>query len=309
MLVVQARAVTARIIDGRTVAQQIESEVSATTSSLAYRPGLVAVRVGNDPASEIYVRNKAKKARELGLEGTERVFPESMTEADLLDEVARLNRDESVDGILVQLPLPKQIEARKVIDAISPAKDVDGFHPVNVGMLHLGRPALAPCTPAGVMRLIDWTGVAIEGAHAVVIGRSDIVGKPMAALLLQRHATVTICHSRTRDLAAIARQADILVAAIGRPIFVTAEMIKPGAIVIDVGMNRAGPELAERLAHDPDKSRLLAKNGSVLVGDVDFARGREIASWITPVPGGVGPMTIAMLMKNTVEAARRRRAS
>jgi methylenetetrahydrofolate dehydrogenase (NADP+) / methenyltetrahydrofolate cyclohydrolase len=297
------------MIDGKAVAQQIETEVATTIAGLDYRPGLVAVRVGNDPASEIYVRNKAKKARELGLEGTERVFPDSMSEADLLAEVDRLNRDDSVDGILVQLPLPKQIEPRKVIDAISPAKDVDGFHPVSVGMLHLGRPSFAPCTPAGVMRLLDSTGASIEGAHAVVIGRSDIVGKPMSALLLQRHATVTICHSRTRDLASIARQADILVAAIGRPIFVTAGMIKPGAIVIDVGMNRVGPEFADHLAHDPDKSRLLAKNGSVLVGDVDFARAKDVASWITPVPGGVGPMTIAMLMKNTVDAARRRRAS
>lgn len=307
--VVQARAVTARIIDGKAVARELENEVAATIGSLAWKPGLVAVRVGNDPASEIYVRNKARKARELGLVGTERVFPDSMSEADLLAEVDRLNRDDTVDGILVQLPLPPQIEPRKVIDAISPAKDVDGFHPVSVGLLHLGRPSFAPCTPAGVMRLLDFVGTRIEGAHAVVIGRSDIVGKPMGALLLQRNATVTICHSRTRDLAALTREADILVAAIGRPIFVTADMIKPGAVVIDVGMNRVGPELADRLSHDPEKSRLLAKNGSVLLGDVDFARVKEVASSITPVPGGVGPMTIAMLMKNTVDAARKRRSS
>ena len=248
----------------------------------------MAVRVGNDPASEVYVRNKAKKARELGLEGTELIHPESMSEADLLAEVERLNRDDSVDGILVQLPLPKQIDATKVIDTIDPAKDVDGFHPINVGMLHLGRPSLVPCTPAGVIRLIESTGEAIEGKHAVVIGRSDIVGKPVAALLLQRHATVTICHSRTRDLAAIAREADILVAAIGKARFVTADMIKPGAIVIDVGINRIEGKLA---------------------GDVDFHTAREVAGWITPVPGGVGPMTIAMLMKNTVTAAERRMAA
>ena len=302
---------TARIIDGKSVAQLVEREVAAAIatlgSRLGVRPGLVAVRVGNDPASEIYVRNKAKKARELGLEGTELVFPDSMSEAELLAEVDRLNRDDNIDGILVQLPLPSQIDPRKVIDAIAPAKDVDGFHPVNVGMLHLGRPSLVPCTPAGVIRLIESTGEPIEGKHAVVIGRSDIVGKPMAALLLQRNATVTICHSRTRDLAAVARQADILVAAIGRPILVTADFVKPGAIVIDVGMNRGGPELASRLTHDPEKSRLLEKNGSVLLGDVDYAAVREVAAWITPVPGGVGPMTIAMLMKNTVTAAEWRR--
>ncbi len=283
---IQAAPVTARLIDGKAVARQIEQEVIAAIPRLGRKPGLVAVRVGNDPASEIYVRNKAKKARELGLEGNELVFPETMSEAELLAEVDLLNRDDTVDGILVQLPLPKQIDPKKVIDAISPAKDVDGFHPINVGMLHLGRPTLVPCTPAGVIRLIESTGEPIEGKHAVIIGRSDIVGKPMSALLLQRNATVTICHSRTRDLASVARQADILVAAIGRPRFVTAEMIHPGAIVIDVGINRVEGKLA---------------------GDVDFIAAREVAGWITPVPGGVGPMTIAMLMKNTVTAAELRR--
>lgn len=299
---------TARIIDGKAIAEGVERDVFSAISNLGFQPGLVAVRVGNDPASEIYVRNKAKKARELGLAGTELVFPDSMSEEELLAEVDRLNRDDTVDGILVQLPLPKQIDARKVIEAISPAKDVDGFHPRSVGMLHLGRPALAPCTPAGVMHLLDAIGASIEGAHAVVLGRSDIVGKPMAALLLQRNATVTLCHSRTTGLASHTRAADILVAAIGRPIFVTADMVKPGAIVIDVGMNRVGPEFASRIAHDPEKSRLLAKNGSVLLGDVDCVRVSDVASWITPVPGGVGPMTIAMLMRNTVDAARRRRS-
>jgi methylenetetrahydrofolate dehydrogenase (NADP+)/methenyltetrahydrofolate cyclohydrolase len=297
----------ANLIDGKLIAQTIEAEVTAAIARLGFAPGLVAVRVGNDPASEIYVRSKARKALELGLRGTELIFPDSMPEADLLAEIRRLNEDDAIDGILVQLPLPKQIEARKVIDTIDPAKDVDGFHPLNVGRLHLGRPTLAPCTPAGVMRLIDATGSTIDGAHAVVIGRSDIVGKPMAALLLQRNATVTICHSRTRDLADVIRTADIVVAAVGRPLIVTAEMIKPGAVVIDVGMNRVDASFAERLAHDPDKSRLLAKNGTVLVGDVDFARVREVAGWITPVPGGVGPMTIAMLMRNTVTAAEWRR--
>jgi methylenetetrahydrofolate dehydrogenase (NADP+)/methenyltetrahydrofolate cyclohydrolase len=298
----------ATLIDGKAIALEIEREVIAAISRHGFAPGLVAVRVGNDPASEIYVRSKAKKAQELGLRGSERVFAESMSEAELLAEVDRLNRDDEVDGILVQLPLPKQIDPQKVIDAIAPEKDVDGFHPINVGKLHLGRPTLAPCTPAGCIRLIDSTGLAIAGANAVVIGRSDIVGKPMAALLLQRNATVTICHSKTRDLAARVREADIVVAAIGRPMTVTADMVKPGAIVIDVGTTRVDASFAEKLAHDPDKSRLLAKNGSVLIGDVDFARVREIAGFITPVPGGVGPMTIAMLMKNTVTAAEWRRA-
>jgi methylenetetrahydrofolate dehydrogenase (NADP+)/methenyltetrahydrofolate cyclohydrolase len=299
---------SASLIDGKSIAREIEAEVTAAISRLRFAPGLVAVRVGNDPASEIYVRSKAKKAQELGLRGSERVFPETMTEAELLAEVERLNRDDEVDGILVQLPLPKQIDPQKVIDAIAPEKDVDGFHPINVGKLHLGRQTLAPCTPAGCIRLIDSTGVSIAGANAVVIGRSDIVGKPMAALLLQRNATVTICHSKTRDLAARVREADIVVAAIGRPLTVTADMVKPGAVVIDVGTTRVDGSFAEKLAHDPDKSRLLAKNGSVLIGDVDFARVREVAGFITPVPGGVGPMTIAMLMKNTVTAAEWRRA-
>jgi methylenetetrahydrofolate dehydrogenase (NADP+)/methenyltetrahydrofolate cyclohydrolase len=299
--------VPAQIIDGKAVARRIEDEVAGNIARLGFSPGLVAVRVGNDAASEIYVRNKAKKARELGLQGTELVFPESLTEFELLSEVARLNITDDVDGILVQLPLPKHIDARKVIDAIDPAKDVDGFHPVNVGRLHQGRETLVPCTPSGVMRLIDSTGTKIDGAHAVVVGRSDIVGKPMGALLLQRNATVTIAHSRTLDLGAITRQADILVAAVGRPVLITGDMIKPGAVVVDVGMNRVDATFAARIAHDEEKSRILEKNGSVLLGDVDYANARLVASWITPVPGGVGPMTIAMLMKNTVTAAGWRR--
>ena len=276
----------AEIIDGKKIAAQVESEVRERLAKLPFKPGLVAVRVGNDPASEIYVRNKARKAKELGLEGKELVFDASLPEAELLARTAQLNSDDNVDGILVQLPLPKQIDPKKVIDAVDPAKDVDGFHPINVGLLHLGRPLLVPATPAGIMRLIASTGVDIAGARAVVIGRSDIVGKPVAALLLRENATVTICHSRTRDLPSVVREADIVVAAIGKPRFVTAEMIKRGAIVIDVGINRVDGKLA---------------------GDVDFDRAREVASWITPVPGGVGPMTIAMLMKNTLIAAQKRR--
>jgi methylenetetrahydrofolate dehydrogenase (NADP+)/methenyltetrahydrofolate cyclohydrolase len=278
---------TAQIIDGKAVAKTIEAEVASAIAGLPYRPSLVAVRVGNDPASEVYVRNKAKKAEELGLRGAQRIFDESMTEAELLAEVERLNGDDDVDGILVQLPLPKQIASRKVLEAIDPAKDVDGFHPVNVGRLHMGQRTLVPCTPAGILRLLDSTGVPLAGARAAVIGRSDIVGKPVAALLTQRDATVTICHSKTRGLGAITREADILVAAIGRPLFVTGDMVKPGAVVIDVGINRT----AEKK----------------LVGDVDFINAKEVAGWITPVPGGVGPMTIAMLMKNTVTAAQWRR--
>ena len=299
--------VPAQIIDGKAVARRTEEEVVEDIARLGFAPGLVAVRVGNDPASEIYVRNKAKKARELGLHGTELVFGETLSERELLAEIARLNAANDVDGILVQLPLPKHIGARKVIDAIDPAKDVDGFHPVNVGRLHQGRETLVPCTPAGVMRLIDATGTKIEGGHAVVVGRSDIVGKPTAALLLQRNATVTIAHSRTPDLGAITRQADILVAAAGKPILIGGDMIKQGAVVIDVGMNRVDPGFAPRIAHDAEKSRLLAKNGTVLLGDVDFEHAQHVASWITPVPGGVGPMTIAMLMKNAVTAATWRR--
>ncbi len=298
---------TARIIDGKTVARQIEEEVRAEIARLGFRPGLTAVRVGNDPPSEIYVRSKARKADELGLRGDQRILDDATSEHDLLAEVARLNADPEVDGILVQLPLPKHIDAKKVIDAIDPAKDVDGFHPMNVGRLHLGRPVLTPCTPAGCIRLIDSTGIAIEGKHAIVVGRSDIVGKPMAALLLQRNATVTVCHSRTPDLGAIVRQGDIVVAAVGKAMLVTADMVKAGAVVIDVGMNRVDGSFAARLQHDTDKLRLLEKNGSVLLGDVDFAHARNIAGWITPVPGGVGPMTIAMLMKNTVTAATWRR--
>jgi methylenetetrahydrofolate dehydrogenase (NADP+)/methenyltetrahydrofolate cyclohydrolase len=214
------------------------------------------------------------------------IFDASMRESDLLSQIDRLNRDNDVDGILVQLPLPKQIDSKKVIEAIDPAKDVDGFHPFNVGLLHLGRPTLVPCTPAGIMRLIASTETAVAGSRAVVVGRSDIVGKPVAALLLQQSATVSICHSRTRDLGGVVREAEIVVAAIGKPRIVTAEMIKPGAVVIDVGINRVDGKLA---------------------GDVDFQRVRQVASWITPVPGGVGPMTIAMLMKNTVTAAQARR--
>jgi methylenetetrahydrofolate dehydrogenase (NADP+)/methenyltetrahydrofolate cyclohydrolase len=303
--------VPAKTIDGRAVAAAVETSVRQRVDALRSRgiqPTITVVRVGDDPASEVYVRNKARKARELGLAGEERIFPAGFTEEALRAEVARLNADPKVDGILVQLPLPAQINAVRILETIAPDKDVDGFHPRNVGLLHLGRAVLAPCTPAGVIRLIDSTGQSIEGMRAVVIGRSDIVGKPMAAMLLARNATVTICHSRTRALEDVARDGDILIAAIGKPLFVGPAMIKPGAIVIDVGMNRLerSPETEALLTDDLPKLEQLMSRGTALVGDVDFVNVREIAGWITPVPGGVGPMTIAMLMQNTVEAAERR---
>jgi methylenetetrahydrofolate dehydrogenase (NADP+) / methenyltetrahydrofolate cyclohydrolase len=278
--------VTARLIDGKAVAQQIEQEVVEGIARLGVRPGLVAVRVGNDPASEIYVRNKAKKARELGLEGTELVFPETMSEGELLAEVDRLNRDDSIDGILVQMPVPKHIDPQKVIAAIDPAKDVDGFSILSAGALASGLPGFKSCTPYGCLKLIETTGIDLRGKHAVVIGRSNTVGKPMGQLLLQANATVTICHSATADLGHHTRQADVVVAAVGRRNTLTADMVKPGAVIIDVGMNR----------NDEGK----------LCGDVDFAGVSQVAGWITPVPGGVGPMTRAMLLVNTLEAAERK---
>lgn len=302
---------TARMLDGRAIAAEVEAEVRREAGELAVRgitPGLVAVRVGTDPASEVYVRNKARKAVELGLHGVQEHLPAETTQAQLIELIDKLNADDDVDGILIQLPLPAHIDSSAVLRAVDPAKDVDGFHPVNVGRLHLGEPTLPPCTPAGVIRMLDSAGVSLRGRHAVVIGRSNIVGKPVAALLLQRDCTVTICHSRTRDLAAVASTADILVAAIGRPLFVTADMVREGAIVIDVGINRVdagSPEAS--MIRDEKKRAALDAGKSVLAGDVDFTAAAGKASWITPVPGGVGPMTIAMLMKNTVTAARVRR--
>lgn len=304
---------TARLIDGIAVAQTVEAEIRTELRELAargIRPTLVVLRVGNDPASEVYVRNKARKAKELGFNGIERHLPESIRQFDLRTEIESLNTDSSVDGILLQMPLPRHLDAKVLLEAIDPEKDVDGFHPLNVGRLHLGRPSLTPCTPAGIIRLLESTGSEIAGRHAVVIGRSDIVGKPMAALLLQRSATVTVCHSRTADLPSVVRQGDIVVAAVGRPGLVTEPMIRKDAIVIDVGMNRLerSPSAEQLLRLDPRKLEILRTRGSVLVGDVDFAAVLPVASWITPVPGGVGPMTIAMLMKNTILAARERRA-
>jgi methylenetetrahydrofolate dehydrogenase (NADP+)/methenyltetrahydrofolate cyclohydrolase len=273
-------------------------------------PCLVAVRVGDDPASAVYVRNKVRASEELGLRSEQRALPAETGTAQLLELVAELNERDDVDGILVQLPLPRAVDEARVLEAVDPAKDVDGFHPVNVGRLALGQPALAPCTPAGIIELLERNSIAISGARACVVGRSHIVGRPLAQLLLQRDATVTICHSRTRDLASVTREADILVAAIGRPAFIRAEHIKPGAIVIDVGINRVTDEETARSLFGPEtekRLRAIRERGYTLVGDVHPAEADEVAARRTPVPGGVGLLTVAMLMKNTVAAARRRR--
>jgi methylenetetrahydrofolate dehydrogenase (NADP+)/methenyltetrahydrofolate cyclohydrolase len=297
------------LIEGKKVAEQVETEVRTDIAELAARgitPGIAVIRVGDDPASELYVKSKARKALELGLIGTEHHLPEGTSEEELARKIDELNADESVDGILLQLPVPAHLNSDHLLQRIAPEKDIDGFHPVNVGNLHLGRPALVPCTPAGAIRLIESTGETIAGKHAVVVGRSNIVGKPVAALLLQKHATVTICHSKTRNLADVVRQGDIVIAAVGRPYMITGEMIREGAIVIDVGINRVTSEDAH-LSLPQSKRDVIGRRGSTVVGDVEFDSAAERAGWITPVPGGVGPMTIAMLMKNTVEAAGNRR--
>jgi methylenetetrahydrofolate dehydrogenase (NADP+)/methenyltetrahydrofolate cyclohydrolase len=304
---------TARLLDGRVIAAEIRDAVLPDVHRFASRagrpPGLGIVLVGDDPGSEIYVRNKVKAGTESGLWVDLQRLPATAALDELLALVARLNASELHDGILVQSPLPSAMgrgAAQRVFDALDPAKDVDGFHPANVGRLVQGRARLAPCTPSGIIEMLDRSGVAIAGQRAVVIGRSEIVGKPMALLLLRRNATVTICHSRTRDLPAVCREADILVAAIGRAGFVTRDFVKPDAVVIDVGINRVtDPAEAKRLfAAEPKRLALFEKNGSALVGDVhpDVV---NTAGQLTPVPGGVGPLTIAMLMANTVRAAER----
>ena len=300
-----------RILDGAAIAAQIRQEVAAEVAALAargIRPGLAAVLVGHVAASEIYVRNKVKTCEELGIYSEMLTPPESVTTDEMLALVADLNRREEIDGILLQLPLPPQVDSKRLLDAILPEKDVDGFHPVNAGRLQAGRPALAPCTPAGVIEILKRSGIPIAGARAVVVGRSDIVGKPVAMLLLHENATVTLCHSNTRDLASITREADILVAAIGRAGFLTAEMVRPGATIIDVGINRITDraEFERFFAGDARREETFARRGAVLVGDVD-PHAFALAGAYTPVPGGVGPLTIAMLMANTVKAARLRR--
>jgi methylenetetrahydrofolate dehydrogenase (NADP+)/methenyltetrahydrofolate cyclohydrolase len=301
----------ARILDGAAIAAEIKKEVAGEVRLLAeqgIRPGLAAVLVGHVPASEIYVRSKVKTCAELGLFSEMIEPPETVTTEEMLALVADLNAREDIDGILIQLPLPAHVDAKLLLDSVLPEKDVDGFHPVNAGRLQAGRPALAPCTPAGVVQILKRSGIPIAGQHAVVVGRSDIVGKPAAMLLLHENATVTICHSKTRDLGAITRQADILVAAIGRAGFITPEMVKPGAAVIDVGINRITDlaEFEKFFAGDGKRAEIFSKRGSTIVGDV-HPKAFEVAGAYTPVPGGVGPLTIAMLMANTVRAAKLRR--
>ncbi|MCP3722770.1 bifunctional methylenetetrahydrofolate dehydrogenase/methenyltetrahydrofolate cyclohydrolase FolD [Paraburkholderia sp. CNPSo 3272] len=279
---------TATIIDGNALSRKLRAQVATRAAALTARghqPGLAVVLVGDNPASEVYVRNKVKACEDNGLYSSYDRYPESLSEADLLKRIDELNRDPKINGILVQLPLPKHIDSHKVIEAIAPEKDVDGFHVANAGALMTGQPLFRPCTPYGVMKMFEEYRIPLEGANAVVIGRSNIVGKPMALLLLEKGATVTVCHSKTRDLAKHTRDADIVVAAVGKRNVLTADMVKPGATVIDVGMNRDD-------------------NGK-LCGDVDFAGLKDVAGFITPVPGGVGPMTITMLLVNTIEAAER----
>ncbi len=299
------------VLDGVTIAAAIKQEVAEDVRALAalgVRPGLAAVLVGQVPASEIYVRSKVKTCADLGLYSDLITPPDTVTTEEMLDVVAALNARDDIDGILIQLPLPKQVETKVLLDAVLPEKDVDGFHPVNAGRLQAGRPALAPCTPAGVIEILKRSHIPIAGQHAVVVGRSDMVGKPAALLLLNENATVTICHSKTRDLAAMTRQADILVAAIGRPGFITADMVKPGATIIDVGINRLTTrEQVDRFfAGDAKREATFLRRGSTIVGDV-HPKAFELAGAYTPVPGGVGPLTIAMLMANTVRAAKMRR--
>ncbi len=302
---------SATILSGKEFAEAIKQEVAAEVATLSFKPCLAVVRVGEDPASAVYVGSKVRTAEELGIISEHRHMPAETTQAELMQTVNELNSRDDVDGILVQLPLPPQIDEREVLEAIDPEKDVDGFHPVNVGKLWQGQRSLVPCTPAGVIEILKRSGIRIAGENAVVIGRSNIVGKPMAALLIKESATVTICHSKTKDLAAVASQADILVAAIGRAGFVRAEHIKPGATVIDVGINNVtSDDLARELFGEDEIGKRLntiAKRGFTLVGDVCPKDAKAKAGAFTPVPGGVGLLTVAMLMKNTIEAAKARR--
>lgn len=302
---------TARILSGASVAEAIKNEVAETIKNLSFTPGLTVVRVGEDKASEVYVGSKVKTSAELGINSEHRHLPAETTQEELLKIVEELNNRDDVDGILVQLPLPKHIDENAILERINPEKDVDGFNPVNAGRLAQGQKALAPCTPAGVIEMLKRSDIEIAGKHAVIVGRSNIVGKPMAFLLLQENATVTICHSRTTNLAAITSQADILVAAIGKAGFVRGEHIKEGATVVDVGINNVSDaESARELFDESELEKRLntiEKRGFTLVGDVNPREAKAKAANFTPVPGGVGLLTVAMLMKNTVDAAKMRR--
>jgi methylenetetrahydrofolate dehydrogenase (NADP+) / methenyltetrahydrofolate cyclohydrolase len=307
----QWNQMTARILDGTKIAAEIRAEVAAEVETLArfgIRPGLAVVLVGHNPASEVYVRGKVKSSEEVGLYSEQHSPDDKATTEELLALIADLNHRDEIDGILVQLPLPAHVDAKKILLAVDPGKDVDGFHPLNVGYLSTQRPGLVPCTPAGVMEILQRSQIPVAGQEAVVVGRSDIVGKPVAMLLLNQNATVTICHSKTRDLPEVCRRADILVAAIGRPGMVTRDYVTPGATVIDVGINKITDqkEFDRFFAGNRKREETFLAKGSTLVGDV-HPEVAEIAGAITPVPGGVGPLTIAMLMANTVKAATLRR--
>jgi methylenetetrahydrofolate dehydrogenase (NADP+)/methenyltetrahydrofolate cyclohydrolase len=302
---------TARVLDGVAIAGEIKAEVAAEVKELAREgitPGLAVILVGHVPASEIYVRSKVKTSGELGIYSELLTPPETITTDEMLALVAELNAREDIDGILIQLPLPKHVDTKRLLEAVSPDKDVDGFHPVNVGRLQSGQPGLRPCTPAGIMEIMRRSGLPVAGKNAVVVGRSDIVGKPAAMMLLNASATVTVCHSKTEDLAGFTREADVVVAAIGRPGFVTEAMVKPGAVLIDVGINRVtdAAEVERFFPGDAARAATFAKRGSVVVGDI-HPEAFRIAGAYTPVPGGVGALTIAMLMQNTVTAAKLRR--
>ena len=302
---------SAELLNGTEIAAEIKTEVGLRVQALAARgvvPGLSVILMGNDPASEVYVRNKVRSCGELGIASTLLTPPETTTEAALLDLIDGLNRDEAVDGILVQLPLPKHIDTRRVLEAVVPEKDVDGFHPINVGRLQIGQSALAPCTPAGIMEILKRRGVTIAGADCVMVGRSDIVGKPASTMLLNEGATVAVCHKGTRDLAKYTREAEILVVAVGVPGLITPEMVKPGAVLVDVGINRldSAAEVERLFPGNAARRATFEKRGYVLVGDFDPAA-YKLSRAYTPVPGGVGALTIAMLMQNTVKAATVRR--
>jgi len=304
---------SAIVLDGNKIGAEIRAEVASevkTLTAAGLRPGLAVILVGNNPASEIYVRGKVKSSEEVGIYSEKHTPPDNVSTQALLDLVTDLNRRDEIDGILVQLPLPPQVDAKKVLMTLDPAKDVDGFHPVNVGFLSTQRPGLVPCTPGGVMEILKRSSIAVSGREAVVVGRSDIVGKPAAMLLLNDNATVTVCHSKTHDLPGVCRRADILVAAIGRAGIITRDFVKPGATVIDVGMNTVtdAAEFQRFFAGNVKREEGFRKKGSTLMGDV-HPEVAEIAGAITPVPGGVGPLTIAMLMFNTVKAAKMRRGN
>jgi methylenetetrahydrofolate dehydrogenase (NADP+)/methenyltetrahydrofolate cyclohydrolase len=303
----------ALILDGTKIAQQIRSEVAAEVKAMAaagIRPGLAVVLVGHNPASEIYVRGKVKACEEVGIYSEKLTPPDSASTSELLAVIDDLNRRDQIDGILVQLPLPRHVDSKKVLLSVDPAKDVDGFHPMNVGFLSTQRPGHVPSTPAGVLEILQRSNIPISGREAVVVGRSDIVGKPAAMLLINANATVTVCHSKTHDLPAVCRRADILVAAIGRAGMITRDFVKPGAAVIDVGMNSVTnpAEFQRFFAGNTKREETFRKRGSTLIGDV-HPEVAQVAGALTPVPGGVGPLTIAMLMFNTVKAAKMRRGS